>query len=194
MSTSLLEEETIEKQPAKPKPVQLRTAHDYTLTTQALEMRVDSLKKLAKKNEEEEYHREARAILADATAIETIILPQFSTQQELPLVTSKEVRSGIMNAFHAVIHRFAVDSDNSVLRADSANGKSGKSAVMAETHDRWQGKREEQLAEKIAFCVEAFGLEIAEVAFAAGLSARENSPESLALKSVAAIHRALGEG
>ena len=170
----------------KPKPVELRTARDYSLTTQALTIRAEDLKKLAKKTREEGYTHEARNIEGDAGAIEHYILPRFKEQQELPLVTADKVRSAIANAVHGIVHKFAVSSD-------SAEQGQAASRQSEETLRRWQGERESNLEKAIAVCVEAALVEAAAEGFAAGLAARENSPEHLALRSVDAMHTALGE-
>jgi hypothetical protein len=114
MIDSLIEEPVAA--PKKPEPVVLRTAHDYSLVTVALDSRQEELKKLAKKNLDEGYTREARAISADAEAIEHHVLPQFRAQRELPLVTSEQLEKEISGALRVLVMRaFDGLSDKKVL-------------------------------------------------------------------------------
>ena len=154
-----------EENGTQPKPVQLRTARDYTLTVQALEHRSGELTKLAKKTSEEGYPRESRVVAADAAAITTYILPQFKAQQELPLVSTDKLRSHIADAFRGLVRRFL-----------SVGGprRSG---------DAFQSP-EDKVCDEIARRVEAFAVEIAGNAYAAGYAARNNEPEAVALRSV----------
>src|SRR5439155_15630015 len=94
MTTSLLADEPTTA-PKKPAAIVLRSAHDYGITTQALTGRAEDLKKLAKKTGDEGYRREARAIQADADAIEHSILPIFREQRELPLVSVESLEQEI---------------------------------------------------------------------------------------------------
>lgn len=178
MATATMEQ-TQEQQTA-PEPVKLRTRRDYSLTVQALESRAAELAKLAKKTQEEGYTAESRIIASDAGAITEYILPRFRAQQELPLVSEERVRAAVKSAFHAVIHRFAVSSDSAQ-----------KKDAQGELTDRWQGKREEDLAAAIARGVEAYAIEIAEAAYAAGYAAREMTPAAIALRSTGPLYDAV---
>ena len=154
----------------KPQPVELRTARDYSLATQALTSRVDDLKDLAKKNEKEQYHREAKNILADAAAIEHFILPQFRTQQELPLKTPEQVRTAIAEALRPIIR------PKLVVRT----GEKDAPVSIA--------RREEELAGQIATRVMAFAQDLFEEAYNAGHAARENTFEVFALRSMNGLY------
>jgi hypothetical protein len=167
-----------------PKPVKLRTARDFSLTTTALEHRAEDLEKLSKKTKEEGYHAEARTIDGDVGAIREIILPLFREQKELPLVTNDDLEATVKNAIHATIHRFAVSSD-SAARADRVRGVDGSPEV-------WQGKREAELSAAIGRAVASFAVEIAESSYAAGLAAREMTPLALAKRSSFALTDAIG--
>ena len=171
---------------AAPKPVRLRTARDYSLTTTALEHRAEDLEKLSKKTKEEGYHAEARTIDGDVGAIRDIILPLFKEQRELPLVTNDDLEATVKNALHAVIHRFAVSSD-SAARADRVRGAGNDAA------EPWQGKRELDLSAAIGRAVTSFAVEIAESSYAAGLAAREMTPHALAKRSSFALTAAIGD-
>src|SRR5690242_17979192 len=85
-----------EKGAAKlPSPIQLRTAHDVTITYQALEHRVERLKKTAKNLETEGYRRQARDIRADVDAITEHVIPVFRPQRELPLASEEDAERSI---------------------------------------------------------------------------------------------------
>jgi len=60
-----------------PEPVVFRSRRDVSLAAEALKHRADDLQKLAKRNDDEGYKREARTQRADAAAITDLILPAF---------------------------------------------------------------------------------------------------------------------
>lgn len=156
----------------EPKPVQLRSSHDYTLTTQALESRVEGLKKLAKKNEEEGYQREARAVKADADAIEHHVLPMFRAQVELPLVTRDQLRKEVEAALRrAIFAAFEGLGDPKVqLTPDGINF------------------RRTTLLNKLTEQVTQYAQDLADGSFVQGLAAREHTAEALALRSVQSLY------
>lgn len=141
-----------------PAPVQLRTRRDYTLTTRALTSRAELLEKLATKNEDEGYEREARTQSADAAAIKLFILPLFQEQAEMPLVTEEDMRLRIGESIRDVI------SGALVVRAPEE-----KQTDMLRS-------REDSLVESLSLRIEAFATDIAQEAFAAGYAARDNEP------------------
>jgi RecJ-like exonuclease len=152
-----------------PTTVALRTRRDFTLATQALKHRAEGLEKLAKKNSEEGYDREARTQLADVAAIRDFILPRFQDQQEMPLVTEEELKAGISNGIrdlisHALVVRAPEDKQEDMLRT-----------------------REDHLVERLTNRIANFATEIAERAFAAGYASREDDPEVLAHKALGAL-------
>lgn len=150
-------------------PVTLRTLRDYTLAAQALSHRADDLEKLAKKNSEEGYSREARTQLADVAAIRQFILPRFSEQQELPLVTTDQLREKIGQGLRdivsgALVVRAPEDKQTDLLRS-----------------------REDHLVERLAARVANYGIQIAETAFAAGYASRDDDPEVLAHRCLSSL-------
>lgn len=156
------------KKPSAPKPVQLRSAHDYTIATTALEFRAADLKKLSQKTRDEGYPREASAIEADAAAIEQIILPQFREQRELPLATVEQLEKAIDDA----------------LRIPIVNAFSGLGdPKMMVTPDNITG-RKEMLSKRLVTRISLFARAVAKEAFDAGIAAREALPETLALRSI----------
>lgn len=174
MTSTLLEETAAA--PKKPAPVLLRSSHDYAITTQALESREEELKKLAKKNLDEGYSREARAIQADADAIEHQILPAFREQRELPLVTSEQLEKEVGSALRTFIFRaFEGLGDPKVIVSPGA---------IAD--------RREQLLKSLAKRVTIFATDLADESFNQGVAAREHTAESLALRTIGSL-RASGE-
>lgn len=152
-----------------PEPIVLRTRRDATLAAQALEHRADDLEKLAKKNQDEGYSREARTQLADAATIKELILPSFREQGELPLVTPEQVRGGIAEGLRDIIRN---------------------SLIVRAPEDRQEDallSREEALLEKLAIRVEAFAEECAQRGFDAGYSARTAQPNVLVHESISAL-------
>ncbi len=160
----------------KPEPVRLRSAHDFTLVTSALDFRKEDLKKLAKKVAEDGYQREARAIAADAEAIESHVLPQFRAQRELPLVTHDQLEKEINGA----IRRF-------VSRAFDGLGDP-KVIVTPSALDR----RKDDLLKALAARVTLYVKEVADEAFNQGAAARQQTAEALAMRSISTL-RAQGE-
>lgn len=152
-----------------PAPIQLRNAHDFGIVVRALEDRGEEVDKLAKKNEEEGYVREARTQRADAAAIRQFILPTLRGQTELPLVTAEQVRAGIVARIRPLLHNALV-----VL----APKEKQEDALVS---------RETTLAERIALYVEAYVSAVAEEAYNAGRQARESDPEAIALRMLSAL-------
>jgi hypothetical protein len=192
MNAALDLADSVSRTNAGPKPVTLRTARDFSIATTALEHRVEDLEKLSKKTKEEKYFTGAREIDADIGAIKEFILPLFREQKELPLVTHDDLRATIKNTLHAVIHRFAVSSDSANKPLNPARTPTADRFDESATAERFQGKREEDLAESIGRAVAAFAVEIAESSYNAGLAARELTPEALAKRSAFALSDAIG--
>lgn len=160
----------------KPEPVILKSAHDYSLTQQALEVRKEDLKKLAKKTSDEGYRREARNIQADADAIEHHILPSFRSQRELPFVTGEQLDKEIAGALSVFVAR-AFDG------LDVPNVKLTKSGMDI---------RKSNLLKTLTARVSLFAIELADEAFNQGAAARQQSAEALAFRYVSTL-RAAGD-
>jgi hypothetical protein len=156
--------------------VELRSARDYSLVTTALHFRVDDLKKLGKRNREDGYTAEARAVESDAASIEEFILPQFHAQRELPLATADSVRAMVKDALWATVHRYAVVFD-----------QSSSSAKDEAAFERMQGKREDELASELARVVAMFAVSVAEGSYAAGFASRSMTAEHLASRALPAL-------
>lgn len=168
MSNAALAEEPKTK---KPEPVTLRSLHDYSLTTNALEHRVEELKKLAKKNTDEGYVREARAIEADAASIEHQILPCFRNQRELPLVSEAQLEKEVAGALRRIVF--------------SAFEGLGDPKVL--TTPEMIAHRRDHALKRIAERVTAYTVEVAEDAFNQGAASRQQTSESIALRSVTTL-------
>lgn len=149
-----------------PSPIHLRTRHDATLAAHALEHRVDELEKLAKKNQDSGYGREARTQLSDAATIKELILPAFREQGELPLVTPEQVRGGIAEGLRDIIRN--------ALIVRAPDDKQTDALIS----------REDQLLEKLAIRIEAYAEQVASDAYEAGYAARHNDPQFI-------VHQAL---
>ncbi len=149
-----------------PEPVELRSAHDYALVTAALEHRAADLDKLAKKNDEEGYAREARAVRADATAINSHILPQFREQPDLPVVTSQQIETALQ-------HKIAVHVARAFRNLDDPK------IVVSEME---LTRRREKLIADLASGCALFGIEIAREAWNQGYAVREMTEEFIVSK------------
>lgn len=151
----LTSETALREQAPKPEPVQLRTRRDYTLVATAVEHRKEELKKLAKKNEDEGYSRQAREVRQDAEALEYHVLPLLQDQRELPLAGHIEVRAAIADAIRQEVET-----------------------------NRAQKRTTEALVGELAIRIEKYGRAIAERAYEAGFAAREQEPGMLAMRSL----------
>lgn len=140
------------------------------MLTIALEHRQEELEKLAKKNREEHYDKEARAMDADVETIKHHILPQVRHQQELPLVTAAEVRDGIAKSLHALVQSHVV-----------VRGEGDKL-------DRSVNRAVDELSGKIASRVEAYAERVAIDAYNAGVAARESDPQSIAKRALSTLY------
>lgn len=160
----------------KPEPVRLRSAHDFSLVTAALDFRVEDLEKLSKKVGEDGYQREARAISADAAAIKHTILPAFREQRELPLVTHEHLEREIAGA----LKRFVT----------TAFGGLGdpKVIVTPATVD----SRKEELLKVLTTRIALYVKDVADDAFNQGVAAREQTSEALAMRAIGTL-RAMGD-
>lgn len=85
--------------------VSLPSAHFFALTVRALEDRKGSLAKLAKDQRSEGYERDARNVEADIAAIETVILPQFRMQRELPVVDGEKFEKAVGDALAGIVRK-----------------------------------------------------------------------------------------
>jgi len=155
-----------------PPTVQLRNAHDFGIVIRSLEEREQQIEKLAKKNEEEGYHREARTQHADAAAIRQFILPALRGQAELPLVTGDHVRQAIADRLRVVVRPTV---------------KLGTPSGDKEAQEDAFRSRETRLVEQLAIYVEHYVAAVAQEAYNAGLAAREADPEAIALRVVHAL-------
>jgi hypothetical protein len=162
--------------PKKPQPVTLRASHDYTLVATALDVRKEDLKKLATKVDADGYKREARAIRADADAIEHQILPSFAEQRELPLVTHDQLEKEI----GAALRRFVYMAFDGLANPKVVITPSGLAS------------RRDELLKSLTARVTVFATDLADEAFNQGVAAREQSAEALALRAVATL-RATGD-
>ena len=172
MATLIQEPARPEGRSGAPEPLAFRTRHDVSLTAQALELRAEDLTKLAKKNQDEGYRAEARAILGDVGAIKEVILPQLADQRELPIATPEDVESAVANALRPGVHAL-------VRSTRAAPTNVGDESVAAFDRDRADGYVA-RLAERVA----RYAAEVAERAYTAGLAARESTPEAIAVKSI----------
>lgn len=169
----------IEETPAAPKklaPVALRSAHDFTVTTQALTTHAEELKKLAKKNNDSGYRREGRAIQADADAIEQQILPVFRDQRELPLVTQDQLEKEI----------------NASLRTWITQAFSGLGDPKVQVTPSAIANRRDVLLSQLTKRVTLYVTDVADEAFNQGVAAREQTSEALAMRAINTL-RALGD-
>jgi hypothetical protein len=166
----------VEPRTDTPDPVQLRSAHDYALAVRALEERQEGIEKLAKKNEEEGYHRESRAMIADAAAIKMFILPAFRGQVELPLATAEKVREGIALRLRPIVRQYIKAAAGPALVKD---GNTEQEDLLR--------NRETSLVEKLALYIETYVSAAATEAYNAGYAARDNDPEAIALRTIGAL-------
>lgn len=173
-NTALLEQSSAT--PKTPAPIVLRAAHDYTVTHQALEARAEDLEKLAKKNRDEGYLREARAVQSDAEAIKNHILPVFREQRELPLVTQDQLSKEISAALRIFVNR-AFD---------------GLGDPKVQPTPAGVAARRDSLLEALTKRVSMFVTDVADEAFNQGAAAREQTAEALAMRSISSL-RASGE-
>ena len=164
MTNTLVEEPT--KAPSD--TVRLRSRHDFALTTKALEVRSEDLKKLAKKADDEGYRREAKAIRADAEAIEIDILPSFRDQRELPLVSEEQLEKEIAAALRILVVRAFDGLDDPKVPPTPTSLE----------------RRRENLLEALTKRTTTYATTIADEAFNQGVAAREQSAESIAMRAV----------
>lgn len=160
----------------KPEPVTLRTAHDYSLVSRALGNEKEVLAKLASKTKDAGYPREARAIQADADAIEHHVLPSFNAQRELPLVSAEQLEKEI----HGALRRFVYNA---------FDGLGNPSVVVT---PGGIASRRDALLKDLTTRVLLYATEIADEAFNQGYAAREQTAEALAMRAVHTL-RAQGD-
>lgn len=156
--------------------VRLRSAHDFTLTVQALTARVEDLKKLAKKNEEEGYKRESRAVAADAEAIERFVLPALRDQRELPLVTVETLENEILGALRPMVQR-------------AFSGFGDPKVQITPSMIDW---RRDELLKVLVGRVLQFVTDVADDAFNQGHAAREQTAEAIAQRSIGSLRASDG--
>lgn len=144
--------------------IDLPTPHHWRLVKVAIDDRVSALKSIAKKVSDEGYIREARIMEHDALALSEDVSPQLEVQAEIPLATADEVQSGVANELRGVVRRHV-------------------------RRDQQDVDHEAQMLKELSERVERFACEVANRAYAAGLSAREATAEVFALKSLNALRR-----
>lgn len=176
MTNVLLDEPVASVQRKTPEPVQLKSAHDYSLVTQALELRKEDLKKLATKTIAEGYTREGAVMNADATALEHHVLPAFRAQRELPLVTPEQLEKNIKAALKVPVWR-AFDTLGDPKVVVTFEGIAG---------------RKERLLDHLTLRVSLYVREVAEESYRQGMAAREQTAEAIADRQVSTL-RANGE-
>jgi hypothetical protein len=154
----------------------LRAVHDVNLTATALEFRAEDLKKLAKKTSEEGYRREARAIQADAEAIEQSILPIVREQRTLPLVTPDVLEQEV----------------NAALRIFVTQAFSGLGDPKVQVTPSGVASRRDVLLASLTKRVSLFALDVAEEGYKQGLAARGHTSEALAMTVIGTL-RAHGD-
>lgn len=150
------------------KPVELRTAHDFELMRRSAINEADALDKVSEKLKTAGYAREAATIAADAAAIRSVILPQLSAQQELPLVSAESLDRQIVEAIKLEIFQMFDGIGDS-------EAKLMPSVVTA---------RRDRLVRVLASRVTAFAQELGEAARLAGYQARSLTSEVLAARVV----------
>lgn len=157
--------------PRPPEPVQLKSAHDYSLVTAALELRKLDLTALAKKTTAEGYPREGAIMNADALALEHHVLPAFRAQRELPLVTPEQLEKNLNAALRIPIWR--------------AFEGLGDPKVVA----TFEGVtvRKTKLLDGLTTRISIYVREVAEEAYRQGMASREQTPEAIADRSVARL-------
>jgi hypothetical protein len=156
-----------------PEPVVFRSRRDVSLAAEALKHRADDLQKLAKRNDDEGYKREARTQRADAAAITDLILPAFREQGELPLVTAEQVRGGIAETLRGIIH-------------GALSAPQDPKAPEDKQLDALRS-REERILDALALRIETFASEVAELAYNTGYSARENETAMIVSRCIHAL-------
>jgi hypothetical protein len=155
-----------EKGAAKePKPILFRTAHDITITGQALEHRVEFLKAAAKKVHSLGYRRQARDILADVDAIQEHVIPSLRTQRELPLKSEEDAERSIKGGIRTTVFR-------------AFDGLDDVKVVGRHTPEAIQRRREE-LCNALVGRVHTFAMELINRSYNAGYAARKTDPEVL---------------
>lgn len=165
-SLPLSEDNTLLQEPPKAfqPTIELPTPHHWRLVKAAIDDRVKSLKAIGKKVGDEGYIREARVMEQDALALSEDVSPQLEVQAEIPLATADEVQSGVANELRGVVRRHV-------------------------RRDQQDVDHEAQMLKELSERVERFACEVANRAYAAGLSAREATAEVFALKSLNALRR-----
>jgi hypothetical protein len=174
--------DTITREAAPPAgpTVTLRTPHDHKLVIDALEARAEALDKLAKKNEDEHYTREARAINADVAAINTTIIPAFRGQASLKLVADGELQAAVARAIKPKVHRALVQYTTSL---EATEDKDDQRDLLVD--------REQGLLEELARHVELMLLAASAEGVAAGVAMRESDPEVVAVRALGTLREDL---
>jgi hypothetical protein len=141
-------------------PIDLPTPRHALVARIALESRAEELEKLAKKNKDEQYPREARVMELDAMMLREDLIPQLRDQVEIPLATGDEVKGAVANQLRDLVRRFVKrDPDG-------------------------EEDYEAQMLDKLSERVGAFASALAERAFHEGFIARQQTAEVIALKCV----------
>lgn len=154
-----------------PEPIVLKSRRDVTLVEVSLERRESDLTKLAEKNDAEGYPRAAAQVRADALAIKHDILPKVRTQREIQFPTPTQVADAVEAVMSAAVHkafRKLTEKDGLPIDAQLAG-------------------REKELLAHLVGRVTTFAEKVAAEAYAAGVAARENSPEMVVLRHVSEL-------
>jgi hypothetical protein len=161
------------------RPMGLKTPHDVSLVVVGMEGRAEALDKLAKKNEEEGYTREAKSIAADAAAIRENVLPIMRRQLEIPFPKSEDVEKRIATELATLVRPAVI---NAPMHIDQKKTKEEQEEIFRDRADR--------LLDELASRILAYGEAIADDAYQAGLAAREATPTRFAANAV----KGLGSG
>jgi hypothetical protein len=147
-------------------PVKLDTSNDYALVARACTNEADELKKLAEKNENAGYGKEARRIRQDANQIVDRIIPNFQPQTGFQFDNADDDLEDV------IARQFLADIGQS-LRAAAAQAKAQAKANQPPTEGDDLESIGTRLAKKLALRVAQFGHECAERGVWAGQAVRE---------------------
>jgi hypothetical protein len=109
MQTSMLADEQLATLPS---PLEFPSRRHAFLTVAAIEDRAATIESLAKKADDEGYHRIARELKADALMLKEDVLPKIREQQELALAGPEEATNAIASYIADTIRYGLKDKDN----------------------------------------------------------------------------------
>ena len=156
---------------------------EITTTALALHKRSEDLRALAKKSREMGKLREATAIEREATHIAEFLLPQVRTQIEAPFDDAEELIDALTRTVGGTIRR-------ATSRSLRLNKGQWPDELDEDYNARCRQLMEEYetivggIAENAAAAVLPFLEQCAEMAYAAGLEARNGTPAVLARRAV----------